>query len=169
MNDLPEMDQPAAGFDIAIVGMAGRFPGAQDLDEFWRNLRDGVESIAFFTDEELKESGVDPSEYNAPNYVRAAPILKDIELFDADFFGYSPLEAKTMDPQQRLLLECVWEALEHAGYDPEKHEEPIGVFAGARLSSYMVGLFNDPLLSQPQNMLLVLLGNDISSLSTRVS
>ena len=169
MSDLLETNQDSAGLDIAIIGMAGRFPGAQNLDEFWRNLCDGVESIAFFTDEELKASGVEPSEFNAPAYVRAAPVLKDIELFDADFFGYSPLEAKTMDPQQRFLLECVWEALEHAGYDPEKHDEPIGVFAGARMSSYMVGLYTDPLLAQPQNMLLVLLGNDISSLSTRIS
>ena len=169
MSDLSNVDQPPAGFDIAIVGMAGRFPGAQNLDEFWHNLCAGVEATSFFTDEELLASGVDPAEFNAPNYVRAAPVLKDIELFDADFFGYSPLEAKTMDPQQRFILECVWEALEQAGYDPEKYEEPIGVFAGARMSSYLVSLYTDPLLSQPQNMLLVLLGNDISSLSTRIS
>ncbi|HLF24981.1 MAG TPA: SDR family NAD(P)-dependent oxidoreductase [Anaerolineae bacterium] len=169
MSERPEIEQPATGLDIAIVGMAGRFPGAQNLDAFWQNLCDGVESISFFTDEELKASGVDPAEFNLPQYVRAAPVLKDIEFFDADFFGYSPLEAKTMDPQQRFLLECVWEALEHAGYDPAKVEDPIGVFAGARLSSYMVGLYTDPVLAQPQNLLLVLLGNDISSLSTRIS
>ncbi|HEX6290948.1 MAG TPA: SDR family NAD(P)-dependent oxidoreductase [Herpetosiphonaceae bacterium] len=169
MSDLRETEDQPVGLDIAIVGMAGRFPGARNLDEFWQNLRDGVESIAFFSDEALQESGVPAAEYTAPNYVRAAPVLNDIDLFDADFFGYSPLEATTMDPQQRLMLECVWEALEHAGYDPEKHAEPIGVFAGARMSSYVVGLYTDPVLAQPQNMLLVLLGNDISSLSTRIS
>jgi acyl transferase domain-containing protein/acyl carrier protein len=169
MSDLHETDDQPVGLDIAIVGMAGRFPGAKNLDEFWQNLRDGIEAISFFSDEELQESGVPAAEYTTPNYVRAAPVLNDIDLFDADFFGYSPLEAKTMDPQQRLMLECVWEALEHAGYDPEKHTEPIGVFAGARMSSYVVGLYTDPVLAQPQNMLLVLLGNDISSLSTRIS
>jgi phthiocerol/phenolphthiocerol synthesis type-I polyketide synthase E len=169
MSDLRETDDQPAGLDIAIVGMAGRFPGAKNLDEFWQNLRDGIESISFFSPEELQESGVPAAEYTAPNYVPAAPVLNDIDHFDADFFGYSPLEAKTMDPQQRLMLECVWEALEHAGYDPEKHSEPIGVFAGARMSSYVVGLYTDPVLAQPQNMLLVLLGNDISSLSTRIS
>src|SRR5439155_25094146 len=169
MSDLPEMEHHSEGLDIAIVGMAGRFPGANDLDQFWQNLCDGVESISFFSDEQLQAAGVEPSEFNSPNYVRAAPVLNDIELFDADFFGYSPLEAKTMDPQQRFLLECVWQALEHAGYDPAQHVEPIGVFAGARMSSYMLSLYTDPLLSQGQNLLLVLLGNDISSLSTRIS
>lgn len=169
MSEPRETDGQPAGLDIAIVGMAGRFPGAKNLDAFWRNLRDGIESITFLSDQELQESGVSAAEYNAPNYVRAAPVMDDIDLFDADFFGYSPLEAKTMDPQQRLMLECVWEALEHAGYDPATHDEPIGVFAGARMSSYVVGLYTDPVLAHPQNMLLVLLGNDISSLSTRIS
>ncbi len=169
MSDLHEMDEQPTGLDIAIIGMSGRFPGAKNLDEFWQNLRDGVESISFFSDEELQELGVPVAEYSARNYVRAAPVLEGIDLFDADFFGYSPPEAKMMDPQQRFLLESVWEALEHAGYDPEKYDEPIGVFAGARMSSYVVGLYTDPALTQPQNMLLLLLGNDISSLSTRIS
>ena len=169
MGDLPEVNNQPTGLDIAIVGMAGRFPGAKNLDEFWENLCNGVESISFLSDEELKAAGVTTAELSSPNYVRAAPVLQDIELFDADFFGYSPLEAKAMDPQQRFLLECVWEALEHAGYDPAKHREPIGVFVGARMSSYVVGLYADREFSQPQNMLLVLLGNDMSSLSTRLS
>src|SRR5439155_7540230 len=97
MSDLPEMDHHSEGLDIAIVGMAGRFPGASDLDQFWQNLCDGDESISFFSDEELQQAGVDQSKFNSPNYVRAAPVLEDIEHFDADFFGYSPLEAKTMD------------------------------------------------------------------------
>ncbi len=169
MSDLRETDEQPAGFDIAIIGMAGRFPGATNLDAFWQNLRDGVESITVFTDEQLEAAGVPAAEYRSPNYVRAAPVMNDIDMFDADFFGYSPLEAKTMDPQQRLILECVWEALEHAGYVPEKVEEPVGVFAGARMSSYLVGLYTDPVIAQPQNMLLVMLGNDISSLTTRIS
>ncbi|MCU0491961.1 MAG: SDR family NAD(P)-dependent oxidoreductase [Chloroflexaceae bacterium] len=169
MTDQVEQEEQPVGLDIAIVGMAGRFPGADNLDAFWRNLCDGVESISFFSDDELKAAGVPSTEFNAPNYVRAAPVLNNIDLFDADFFGYTPLEAKTMDPQQRFLLECMWEALEHAGYDPAQFDEPIGVFAGARMSSYVVGLYTDPVLAQPQNMLLVLLGNDISSLTTRIS
>ncbi|GAB4199316.1 MAG: hypothetical protein OHK0022_19440 [Roseiflexaceae bacterium] len=169
MSDLHDVDPQPSGLDIAIVGMAGRFPGADNLDQFWQNLRDGVESISFFSEEELKEAGVSSAEYRSRNYVPAAPVMNDIDLFDADFFGYTPLEAKTMDPQQRIMLECVWEALENAGYDPEKHTEPIGVFSGARMSSYVVGLYTDPVLAQPQNMLLVLLGNDINSLSTRIS
>src|ERR1051325_2707464 len=97
--------------DIAIIGMAGRFPGAKNVDEYWDNLRLGVESISFFSDEELLASGVDPAALTAPNYVKAAPLLNDVDLFDASFFGYSPKEAQFMDPQHRLFLECAWEAL----------------------------------------------------------
>ena len=169
MNEQPDNNNDSNTLDIAIVGMSGRFPGANNLDEFWQNLCNGVETISFFSDEELKASGVSPAEFEQPNYVRAGPVLNDIDLFDADFFGYSPLEAKAMDPQQRFLLEGVWEALEQAGYAPSKHPEPIGVFVGTRMSSYIVGLYANREFSQPQNQLLMLLGNDISSLSTRVS
>src|ERR1043165_8684338 len=98
---------------IAIVGMAGRFPGARNLDEFWRNLRDGVESITFFSAEEAEASGMAPEFGSMPNLIKAAPILDDIEAFDASFFGYTPREAELMDPQHRMFLECAWEALEH--------------------------------------------------------
>ena len=107
------------GFEIAIIGMAGRFPGARDIDELWQNLRDGVESIAFFSDEELASSGIDPTVLSDPNYVKARGVLEDAEWFDASFFGFTPREAELMDPQHRLFLECAWEALEHAGYDAE--------------------------------------------------
>ena len=92
--------------DIAIVGMSGRFPGAKSVDEFWRNLLSGVESVSFFSDEELKDSGVDPALLSDPNYVKASAVLDEPELFDAPFFRYSPKEAKIMDPQHRLFLEC---------------------------------------------------------------
>src|SRR5215216_5346140 len=166
---LPENEQAVPSWDIAIIGMNGRFPGAPDLDTFWHNLRDGVESISSFSDEELLAACVSPAEFNHPNYVRAAPVLDDIELFDASFFGYAPLEATAMDPQQRVLLEAVWHALEAAGYDPLTFPDPIALFAGARLSAYMLNAYTDPLLAQPQNQLLVLLGNDSASLSTRIS
>src|SRR5215204_4391699 len=101
---------------IAIIGMAGRFPGAKDLDEFWHNLRAGVESITFLSDEQLRASGVSPAMLRNPCYVKAAALLDDIELFDAPFFNFTPREAEVTDPQQRLFLECAWEALESAGY-----------------------------------------------------
>lgn len=121
---------------IAIIGMSCRFPGAKNIDEFWRNLQEGVESLTFFTDEELLASGVAPDFLNNPNYVKAACILEDIESFAASFFGYSVKEAEFMDPQQRLLLECSYEALEDAGYMPQTYEERIGVFAGMRYGGY---------------------------------
>src|SRR3972149_2328604 len=111
---------------IAIIGMAARFPGAKDIDEFWENLRAGKETIHSFTDQELEEAGVTPAELDNPHYIKAAPILDDIDLFDAAFFDYTPMEASFMDPQQRLLLECSWQALEHAGYTGERGSGPIG-------------------------------------------
>src|ERR687885_1734327 len=98
--------------DIAIIGLTGRFPGARNVDQFWQNLRDGVESISFFSDEELAAAGVDTELLRSPNYVKARPVLDDVDLFDANFFGYSPREAEFMDPQHRLFLESSWEALE---------------------------------------------------------
>ncbi len=126
--------------DIAIVSLAGRFPGASSVEQFWHNLRNGVESITFFSDEELIAAGVDPSQVTDPNYVKARPILQDVEHFDAAFFGYSPREAELMDPQHRLFLECSWEALERAGYDPQTYEGLVGVFGGANISTYLLGM-----------------------------
>src|SRR5688572_30846188 len=99
-------------FDIAIVGMAGRFPGARNLDEFWRNLAEGVQSIAGLSDEEILAAGVPASYLGNPRYVKAAPMLSDPGHFDAGFFGFSPMEARAMDPQHRILLELAYEALE---------------------------------------------------------
>src|SRR2546421_4724090 len=96
----------ASTFDheIALIGMIGRFPAATSTDELWQKLRDGVELISFFSDQELLSSGIDPATLRDPNYVRAAGALEDIELFDASFFGYSPREAEIIDPQQRIFL-----------------------------------------------------------------
>src|SRR5215212_7198406 len=91
---------------VAIIGMAGRFPGARNVDQFWQNLRDGVESISFFTDEELEAAGIEPALLNAPNYVKAGAVLEDLDLFDASFFGFNPREAALTDPQHRFFLEC---------------------------------------------------------------
>ena len=128
---------PLAGDSIAIVGMAGRFPGANDLSQFWNNLRDGVESISFFSDEELRAAGV-PGELIAnPAYVRAKSIVDEVDYFDARFFGYSPGEATLIDPQQRIFLESAWAALEDAGYTPDQYAGKIGVYAGASPNLYM--------------------------------
>jgi len=93
------------GFEIAIIGMSGRFPGAKNIDQFWHNLQNGVESISLFSDEELASSGVDPAVFSAPNYVKAGGVLENIEWFDAPFFGLTPREAENTDPQHRLFLE----------------------------------------------------------------
>src|ERR1044072_7789096 len=108
------LDDHAAS-EVAVIGFAGRFPQAKNTDEFWRNLRDGVESISFFSREELLAAGLEPEEVDAPEYVPAKAILEDVELFDAAFFDYSPREAEMLDPQHRIALECAVEAFEHAG------------------------------------------------------
>ncbi|MBT9588632.1 acyltransferase domain-containing protein [bacterium] len=131
----------AAG--VAVIGLACRFPGARNVDEFWHNLRTGKESVSFFEDPELEASGVDAKALNNPNYVKAAAVLPgSIEDFDADFFGISAQEATLMDPQHRILLECAWEALESGGCVPHRFDGAIGVFVGSRISEYL--LFNQP-------------------------
>ncbi|HJX28741.1 MAG TPA: polyketide synthase, partial [Thermoanaerobaculia bacterium] len=123
---------------IAIVGMAGRFPGAADIEQYWRNLRDGVESISFWSREELVAAGVEPELLEDPRFVPAGGALRDIEWFDAAFFGFSPREAEMMDPQQRLFLEVAWEALENAGYDSESYSGSVGIFGGMGMSNYLL-------------------------------
>jgi non-ribosomal peptide synthase protein (TIGR01720 family) len=118
---------------IAIVGMAGRFPGAADVDQFWANLRNGVESIGPFTDAELAAAGVDTSE---PGFVNAGAVMDGIDRFDAAFFGMSRREAELTDPQHRVFLECAWTAIEHAGYDPAAFDGRIGVFGGVGPNTY---------------------------------
>jgi polyketide synthase PksJ len=118
------------GGEIAVIGLAGRFPGAETVDRFWDNLINGMEGIGYFSEGELIEAGVDARLLAAPDYVRANGILPDKDCFDAAFFGYTPAEAEIMDPQTRIFHECVWEALESAGVDPEAYDGLIGLFAG---------------------------------------
>lgn len=155
---------------IAIIGMSCRFPGADSVERFWRNLCAGVESVSFFSDEELLAAGVDPTFLTDPNYIKAGTILPGVDLFDAAFFGFTPREAETMDPQQRLFLECAQEALENAGYHADAYAGAIGVFAGAGISSYLLYHL------QPNRALVraigdyqLVLGNDKDFLPTRVS
>jgi len=124
-------------YDIAIIGMAGRFPGASDLDKFWRNLRSGVESISRFTEEELLDSGFPLEVIRHPDFVSAKGVLDHADMFDAAFFGISPREAELMDPQHRLLMECAWHALEDAGYDSERYNGRVSVFTSTGLNTYL--------------------------------
>jgi malonyl CoA-acyl carrier protein transacylase len=167
--------------DIAVIGMSCRFPGANNIDEFWQNLVNGVESISFFSDEEVIAAGIDPKLVKNPNYVKAKPILTDIETFDAEFFGYSSREAELMDPQQRLLLECAWESLEDAGYNPFNYDGAIGIYAGALMNTYLLNNIypnrhnldiNDSLqVTTVDSMggLQMMIGNDKDYLTTRIS
>lgn len=123
--------------DIAIIGMAGVFPGARDLREYWANLRAGVESIHSLSDAELAEAGISRAQLDAQDYVRTVPELPELRRFDAEFFGLQPSEAVILDPQHRLLLETAWHALENAGCAPEKFPGRIGVFVGAMQSAYL--------------------------------
>ena len=155
---------------IALIGIACRFPGADDAAAFWRNLRQGVESITFFTDEELLAAGVEPALLGHLNYVKAAPVLKDVDKFDAAFFGYSPREATVTDPQQRLFLEVAWEAFEEAGYHPESVPGVVGVFAGGGgiVTNYLVAHPHHPAFAGDTAQL-PYIGNDKDFLATRVS
>ncbi|HLP44506.1 MAG TPA: beta-ketoacyl synthase N-terminal-like domain-containing protein [Candidatus Kapabacteria bacterium] len=120
------------GQEIAVIGMAGRFPGAKDINRFWENLKNGVESITFFSEEELLAEGFSAELLKKPGYVKCGGgQIDNIDYFDAAFFGYSPVEAKLMDPQVRIFHECVWHALENAGYDPFSTDKLIGIYAGA--------------------------------------
>ncbi|MCU0289245.1 MAG: SDR family NAD(P)-dependent oxidoreductase, partial [Acidobacteria bacterium] len=132
---LPSLVSKPAGIiknaDIAVIGMAGRFPGAANIHEFWHNLKNSIHAISFFSDSELAESGIDPELLQTPNYVKAAGILEDKDRFDAAFFNYTHGEARVMDPQMRIFHECAWQALEDAAYNPTEYELPVGLYAGA--------------------------------------
>ena len=154
---------------IAIIGMSGRFPGARNIGEFWQNLRGGVESLTFFTDEDLESEGLDPSIRNHPNYVNAGMPLEGIEYFDAAFFGYSPRDAEIMDPQQRLFLEEAWASLEDAGYDPETYKGLIGLYAGSGMSHYLFNLYANREIMESVGGFQLILGNDKDHLTTRVA
>ncbi|EYF02912.1 hybrid non-ribosomal peptide synthetase/type I polyketide synthase [Chondromyces apiculatus] len=164
---------------VAIIGMTGRFPGARDVDELWRNLCAGVDSITFSTAEQLDAAGVDVALQRNPRFVPAVGQIDDALGFDAGFFGYSPLEAKLMDPQHRTFLECAWEALESAGYGPravagvgtrEAHPGArVGVFGGCDAPRYWmerIGAQYTPLSVEEYQ---VMVGNVADTLTTRAA
>ncbi|GHG93821.1 non-ribosomal peptide synthetase/type I polyketide synthase [Streptomyces lanatus] len=155
---------------VAVVGMSLRVPGARTLDDFWRNLRDGVESIRTFTDEELLAAGLTPGELDRPGLVKAFGALDDIAGFDAAFFGFSPREAQLLDPQHRVFLECAWEALEHAGCPGDGDDTVTGVYAGVGESSYLLrNLLAQDGLVERIGAFQTSLGNDKDFMPTRVS
>lgn len=165
-----ETSEQPNGLEIAIIGMAGRFPGARNVEELWNNVQGGVRSIATLSDEELLASGVPPDRIYDPAYVKAKGVLENIEFFDAAFFGYTPREAEIMDPQHRLFLECASEALENAGYDPDRYDELIGVYAGTSINSYLLAnLYSNPDFIASIGISQLVLGSDKDYLTTRVS
>lgn len=157
--------------DVAIIGMAARFPGAASVDQFWANVRDGVESIRRLNDEELAAAGVPASTLADPDYVKASPVLDDVDKFDAAFFGLSARDASVMDPAHRIFLEISWKAFEHAGYTALPEEGAVGVFAAAGAPIYMMeNLRTNPDLMRSMGEFLVRhTGNDMNFLATRVS
>ncbi|MGH9335933.1 MAG: beta-ketoacyl synthase N-terminal-like domain-containing protein, partial [Vicinamibacteria bacterium] len=159
------------GSRIAVVGMACRFPGARNVEEFWNNLRQGLEADLRVDLKEWAETIDLPLPLmDRPGVVPARPRIEDVDRFDAAFFGYTPREAQALDPQQRLFLECAWEALENAGYDSERYEGRIGVNAGISQSSYLINLLQwDRELIESMGALNVGIGNMNDSLATRVA
>ena len=155
--------------DVAIVGMSGRFPGAENLESYWKNLRDGVTSISFFNEAELQAAGIAPALLENPNYVKARAALDDVDLFDAQFFGFTDREAELMDPQQRVFIECAWEALEEGGYDPETYPGRIGVYAGQSLNTYILNSYSYTNVTDSAELFQILIGNEKDHLPTRVS
>ncbi len=154
---------------IAIVGMAGRYPGARDVDAFWENLRQGIDSITRFDAHEIDRTVPEP-EREAPNYVRARGILDEVDLFDASFFGMSPLEARVTDPQQRVLFELAWHALEDAGYAPGTHQLCTGIYAGKFHPSYFLkNLYPHPDVLRRAGAMIVRIGNEKDYVATRVA
>jgi acyl transferase domain-containing protein len=156
---------------IAVIGMFGRFPGANDLDQYWDNIGNGKVSLTTLTEEDIRLAGITRELREDVNYVGVASLLEDFEGFDASFFDYSPREAMLMDPQQRIMLECAWEAMEDGGYADDSVPRPVGVFAGAGgiLSSYVYShIPPDPRLIGGTGSV-EHLGNDKDFLSTRIS
>ncbi|MBB6170498.1 acyl transferase domain-containing protein/aryl carrier-like protein [Nocardiopsis mwathae] len=131
MADATGPDHAYTGLEVAVIGMAGRFPAAASVDDLWANLLDGVEGISRLGDDELREMGVSPRALAEETYVRAKGVFPGIEFFDSGFFDYTPADAAVLDPQVRALHEEVYHALEDAGYSADGRREAIGLFLGA--------------------------------------
>lgn len=154
---------------IAIIGMSCRLPGADTVNRFWDNLVNGVESLTQFTDDELRNAGVEEAHIQSPHYVRSRGIINGAEYFDAAFFGITPRDAEIMDPQHRIFLECAWHALEDAGYDPEKSNARIGVFGGTGVNWHLTSTTTNPEVTKYASGTSIVTGNDKDYVATRVS
>ncbi|TCP59044.1 acyl transferase domain-containing protein [Tumebacillus sp. BK434] len=154
---------------IAIIGMAGKFPGAANVEEYWNNLCAGTESIRSLSEEELKAAGTDPALLSDPYFVKRGAVLDGADQFDAAFFEMVAKEAEVTDPQQRIFLECAHEALEDAGYDPQQFAGQVGVFGGAGRNTYVNHLYKQPELVQAVGSYGALIGNDADFLATRAA
>jgi len=161
--------ETATSLEIAVIGMSGRFPGARNVQEFWSNLRNSVEGITFFTDQEMVAEGARVSDLQNPNLVKACGVIGDADRFDAGFFGIAPREAELMDPQQRIFLECAWAALEDAGYDSETYPGAIGVYAGSALSLYLVRNILGRQAVESADTFQIIIGSDKDFLATQIS
>jgi amino acid adenylation domain-containing protein len=153
---------------IAIIGLSCRVPGASNAEQYWENLRDGRETISRFSDEELRAEGITQELLSDPSYVKAKGVLEEIEMFDAQFFGFSPKEAAILDPQHRLFLECAWQALEIAGYDADRYQGRIGVYAGQSMSTYLLRLLSNSELIRSAGEFPIIVANRDDFLATRV-
>ncbi|MFZ1827322.1 MAG: polyketide synthase, partial [Candidatus Competibacteraceae bacterium] len=163
-----ELESTALG-GIAVIGMAARMPGARDYREFWRNLAGGVESVSWFTEEELAASGVPKGIYGAPDYVPAAAVLDGFDHFDASFFGYNPNEAARIDPQQRVFLECAVEAIEDAAIPLDALPESTGVYASSSMNGYLFNLTSQPGFVETRDLFPLVIGTDKDYAATRVA
>jgi acyl transferase domain-containing protein/thioesterase domain-containing protein len=166
MTELQENDIE----QIAIIGMAGRFPGARNINQFWQKLRQGTECVTEFSEEELLQRGVTREEFSHPDYVKSGVVLENIQLFDAEFFGYNARQAENMDPQQRIFLEIAWEALENAGCNPDTYEGSIGVFGGTGGNDYRKRIAADfSNVGSNIESFQAMINNDPDYLTTRVA
>lgn len=156
------------GLEIAIVGISARCPESEDIDQFWKNLKDGKECITFLEDKELLDAGVSRETINDPNYVKACAYLKDADKFDAGFFGYNPREAEIMDPQQRLFLETCWKAFEDAGYTKD-YEGLVGVYGSSSMNTYVLSNVSSVSKQSSFDPFQAEIGNDKDYVTTRVS
>jgi phosphopantetheine--protein transferase-like protein len=168
MSTQKERHEEATTEQIAVIGMSASFPGAPSIGEYWNNIRGGVESIVHFRDDEIQKGEIPQDWIHHPNFVKVGTRLSHHDEFDAGFFGFSPREALMMDPQKRLFIEKCWEALENAGYDSGRYDEPIGVFAGASPNVYR-DLLPAADLSDPAGRMEFMIASELDYLTTLVS
>ncbi len=154
---------------IAIIGMDCRMPGAANVEEFWQNLVNGVDSVSTFNDEELREANVKAEHIQSPNYVKSRGIIGNADHFDATFFGITPRDAELLDPQHRVFLECAWHALEDGGYAADKHKDRVGVYGGVGTNWHLSQVDNHPHASKHASGASIVIANDKDYLTTRVS